>query len=115
MPNSLFRHGALLAGLVLAACGPEEGEVIEDKPAIGTLPSGASAGAGPDKAAVGTELCDLDVYQGLVGTNVAATTFPSDPRIRVFNVDDIVTRDYIPQRTNIVYDKAGRITQVYCG
>ena len=115
MPKPLLHPAALLAALVLAACGPEEGAVIEDKPAIGTLPSGASAGSGPDKAAVGTELCELDAYQGLIGTNVAATSFPSDPRLRVFSVDDIVTRDYIPQRTNIVYDKAGRITQVYCG
>ena len=103
-----------LAALSLAACGPEEGEVIKEPPKT-TLPSGAEAGTGGGKAVPGTELCDASAYAHLIGTNVAATTFPNDRNIRVFGVNDIVTRDYIPQRTNIVYDKAGRIMQVYCG
>ncbi len=110
-----LRLGAFLAILLLTACGPDNAEVIEDKPAIGTLPSGANTDSQTDEVAVGTEPCDLDPYRGLVGTNIAATTFPTGPRLRVFNIHDIVTRDYIPQRANIVYDNAGRITQVYCG
>ena len=73
------------------------------------------SGTGGGKAVPGTELCDASDYSGLIGTNVAATSFPKDRNIRVFSVDDIVTRDYIPQRTNIVHGTDGVIIEVYCG
>ncbi len=104
-----------LALTLLVSCGPDGGETIESPPRVATLPSGAEAGSGGGKAVPGTELCDASAYAHLVGTNVAATSFPSGPRMRVFGVNDIVTRDYIPQRTNIVHGENGIITEVYCG
>lgn len=114
MTYTLKHLGLLVAVLALAACGPDEGEVIKEPPKT-TLPSGAEPGTGGGKATPGTELCDASAYSHLIGTNVAATTFPVDPRIRVFGLSDIVTRDYIPQRTNIVHGPDGIITEVYCG
>ena len=109
------RLGPICALAFLAACGPDEAPVTEDPPKAGTLPSGAEAGTGGGEAAPGTELCDASAYSGLIGTNIAATSFPNDRRIRVFGENDIVTRDYIPQRTNIVHREDGTITEVYCG
>ncbi len=115
MTNPLTRFGLILSVAVLASCGPDGSDVIEPAPTSGVLPSGAQAGSGPKGAAPGTELCDASAYAGMIGTNVAAATFPVDPKIRVFGENDIVTRDYIPQRTNIVHDKNGIIREVYCG
>lgn len=113
IPNP--RLGLTLVVVLLASCGSDDAEVVEPAPQISTLPSGAETGTLGGKATPGTELCDASAYSGLVGTNVAATTFPVDPRIRVFGLNDIVTRDYIPQRTNIVHGEDGIITEVYCG
>lgn len=115
MSNPLKRLGLILLVAVLASCGPDSSDVIEPRPVSGVLPSGAQAGTGPKGAAPGTELCDASAYAGMIGTNIAAATFPSDPKIRVFGENDIVTRDYIPQRTNIVHDERGVIREVYCG
>jgi hypothetical protein len=115
MIKPLKRLGLILAAGVFASCGSGGSDVIVPAPNTGVLPSGAEAGAGKGEASPGTELCDASAYAGMIGTNVAAATFPSDPKIRVFGENDIVTRDYIPQRTNIVHDESGIIREVYCG
>jgi len=61
------------------------------------------------------ELCDAIDYRILVGTSVDDTAFPVGPRLRVFGANDIVTQDYIPQRTNVVYDASRKVIRVYCG
>ena len=61
------------------------------------------------------ELCDAVNYRILVGSSVDDTTFPVGPSLRVFGANDIVTQDYIPQRTNVVFDASRKIIRVYCG
>lgn len=61
------------------------------------------------------EECDAADYRHLVGTNIAAVTLPSGERMRVYGESDIITQEYIPQRTNIVYDAEGLILRAYCG
>lgn len=61
------------------------------------------------------ELCDAPEYRPLIGSNIASVSLPSDPFVRVFGKDDIVTQDYRPKRVNIVYDEKGVIFRVYCG
>lgn len=63
----------------------------------------------------GIEQCDAETYRPLVGTDVGSTRFPAGASLRVFGVNDIVTQDYIPQRTNVVFDRDRRILRVYCG
>lgn len=108
-----MRHFPLLACLVLLACAPtvpeDTGIVTADRPAPGPSEGGGGGGLAD------IELCDAGDYRPLVGSPVAATTFPTGPMLRVFGFNDIVTQDYIPQRTNIVYDGGGTITRVYCG
>ncbi len=100
------------ACLILAACAasaPNDRAPAEDR----ALPGPSEEIAGGGLAEI--ELCDAEEYRPLIGTDVAATSFPTNPNLRVFGVNDIVTQDYIPQRTNIVSDTAGRIIRVYCG
>ena len=61
------------------------------------------------------EQCDAINYRILVGSDVDDTSFPIDPSLRGFGESDIVTQDYIPQRTNVVYDRSRKIIRVYCG
>lgn len=101
---------ALLLGLT--ACAPT---APDDR-----VPSGDRALPGPSEEIPGggladIELCDAADYRPLVGSDVGATSFPTGPELRVFGVNDIVTQDYIPQRTNVVYDTSRRIIRVYCG
>lgn len=110
-----MRMIAILAVLALTACAPQ---APDDRADTGTVAAnrplpGPSEGGGEGLAAV--ELCKAKDYRHLVGQSVAAASFPQSPNLRVFGVNDIVTQDYIPQRTNIVHDDASRIVRVYCG
>ena len=61
------------------------------------------------------ELCDAEDYRPLIGSDVVSANLPEDPMLRVFGVDDIVTQEYLPQRTNVVYRADGTILRVWCG
>ena len=98
--------------LALSACAsstPDDREVSADRALPG--PSEQTEGGG----LADIELCDAADYRGLVGSDVGATSFPVGPQLRVFGQNDIITQDYIPQRTNVVYDTSRRIIRVYCG
>lgn len=107
----------VLCALALTACtstAPDDrGPDVAAPPA--SLPSGAEAGTGGGEAVPGTELCDASRYVSLVGQNISVVDLPTGPRLRVFSVNDIVTRDYIPQRTNIQHREDGVVVEVYCG
>ncbi|MGR3512493.1 MAG: hypothetical protein ACU0GG_06980 [Paracoccaceae bacterium] len=101
----------------LVACGPTEPNDATD---AGTDDNAQRALPGPSEAG-GTgglaeqELCDAIDYRILVGSNVDDTSFPVGPQLRVFGANDIITQDYIPQRTNVVHDNTREIIRVYCG
>lgn len=61
------------------------------------------------------ETCPADDYQGFVGSNIAAVTYPSDLRARVQRPGTVVTMEYDPTRMNIHVDEDGVITKVNCG
>lgn len=112
-----FSFGVLF--VVLAACAPE---VSDDTPAIVTevvsedgLEENATEVGGLEVRIPELEQCDAEEYRPLIGTPVAATTFATSDRLRVYGANDIITQDYLPQRTNVVYDAEGLITRVSCG
>ena len=109
-----LRHYLFVAGFagVLAACAPDTSPGPDTRPAAAELPEDEKSEGGEGLADI--ELCDAADYRDLIGSPVAATSFPEGSKLRVFTLTDIVTQDYIPQRTNIVHDK-GTITRVYCG
>lgn len=106
----MIRIASLL--ILLAACAPAAPDDRIEADADRPVP-GASEGGGSGLADI--ELCDAGSYRDLVGQPVDSTQFPVGPEFRVFGVNDIVTQDYIPQRTNVVYDTSRIITRVYCG
>ncbi len=101
-----LRIGPLL--ILLAACAPVPGD---DEPAIVTEVVVADVVEEPPAL----EQCDAADYRPLIGTTIAATTFPVDDRLRVFGENDIITQEYLPQRTNVVFGTDGLIARVYCG
>ena len=107
MRNQIFQAIAALG--LLAACAP----------AAPGEPAAARQDALPvdDKAPglADIELCDARDYRPLIGAHIASVTLPKGPRLRAFSVDDIITQEYIPQRTNVRYDSDGTIIEVYCG
>lgn len=119
MPPFFQCFGLILGVLILASCASDGTQVVEDITTGASLPSGAQAGDGTavDAEADGTstELCDAASYRSLIGTNISDAVAPEGTNLRVFSINDIVTRDFIPQRTNVVYETDGEITQVYCG
>ena len=106
-----FTFPALML-VAMTACAPTVPDDL-DQPEDRALPGPSEQIEGSGLAAV--ELCDAADYRGLVGSDVGATSFPVSSSLRVFGVNDIVTQDYIPQRTNVVYDTSRRIVRVYCG
>lgn len=102
-----------LLSLALAGCAAAAGEAIEPLTPVGGASGAAEADEGvPDPI---PEQCDAEEYRGLIGSSIAATTFAESPMLRAFSRSDIITQEYIPQRTNIVYSRDGIILRVYCG
>ena len=99
--------------LALSACAAEEPpfeEIVVDPEATAEV-----VDTGPQELIPDLEQCDADDYRPMIGTPVAAATFPQSDLLRVYSVTDIVTQDYLPQRTNIVVGADGLILRVSCG
>lgn len=90
---------AALIGLALAApaCAP-----------------GGEPGKQTREDATAQDACGAAQYSALVGTNIAAATFPADSGIRVIRPGDMVTEDFRPDRLNINVDADGVITSLEC-
>lgn len=70
-----------------------------------------SAPGGPDEATA-QDACGASGYAAMVGTNIAATTFPTG--VRVVAPDTMVTEDFRPDRLNVLVDAQGVITGFRC-
>lgn len=116
MPHSNLLISCLFAAGLLAGCAPvaDEDVIVTETVVPGDTPGGVVEGSEDGDTAL-AEQCDAEAYRGLIGNSIAATALPEDPMLRAFGVNDIITQDYRPQRTNIVYDAGGTITRVYCG
>lgn len=63
----------------------------------------------------GPAACPAPGYQSLIGKPLAAVTLPADLDLRIIQPGDAVTRDFRPERLNVVVDAKGVIARVYCG
>jgi hypothetical protein len=54
------------------------------------------------------DLCQAEEYRGMIGTPIAAATFPSG--VRTIGPDTIITEDFVPGRLNVLIDSRGLIT-----
>lgn len=106
----------LLPVLAIVACGPEAGTGSGVAVEPGNLPGAGGGANDPQGSLGGVELCDAPSYRPLVGQPVSAATFPAGPKLRVYSDSDVVTQEYMPNRTNVVYDDTtGLILRVFCG
>lgn len=86
---------ASAGALAVAACAPVE-------------PATPSTG--------GPQRCDAAASRSLIGTNVAAVSFPAGANVRVVCTTCPTTRDYRPDRLNVRFNEAtGIIESVDCG
>ncbi|MCX7357403.1 MAG: I78 family peptidase inhibitor [Alphaproteobacteria bacterium] len=106
--RKLFVTAACL--VALAACGQTT------TPATTTTETPATTTAAPQTAAEATaqDTCGASQYRAMVGTNIAAATFPSDGNIRVVMPNQAVTQDFRAERLNVITDANGVITSLEC-
>ena len=87
---------AIIALVLLAACGP-----------MVQTASDTTAPAGPDT-------CGAAAQQGLIGLDAAAALILPEPK-RVYRTDEAVTMDFQAERINVLLDNTDTIIAVRCG
>ena len=102
----------IAALLIVAACSPT-GETEEA--VVDSIVEGAEVAAEERSAPTVIEQCDAEDYRTLIDTSVSAATLPEGPMLRVYGENDIITQEYLPRRTNVVYDARKVVRNVYCG
>ncbi len=97
-------HMPLAAGMMLAV-------VATGMTACAPAGSGTSGGVVPPPS----DACGASKFQALVGQPLSAMDVKALPvQPRQIGPDMAVTADYRPDRLNVEYDKAKRITRVSC-
>lgn len=87
---------ALTAATIVVACAPMAGET-------------------PSRD-LSADQCRASASQSLIGTNVAAVSFPEGANVRIVCTTCPTTKDLRPDRLNIRFDQAsGIIRRVDCG
>ena len=100
------------AALALAACGQTTTPPTTETPATTEIPVAATPATAAEATAQDT--CGASQYSAMVGTNIAAATFPTDANIRVIMPNQPVTQDFSAQRLNVITDANGVITSLEC-
>ncbi|MGD9980052.1 MAG: I78 family peptidase inhibitor [Hyphomonadaceae bacterium] len=95
------------AVFALAACG---------QTATTETPEPAAETAAPLTAAEATaqDACGASQYRAMIGTNIAAATFPAGANIRIIQPNQPVTQDFSAERLNVITDANGVITSLEC-
>lgn len=95
---------------------PEGSSLSENSPAAEgvTAEEMPHSDVPPPSRAVFTDAeCD---YEGWVGKPVDEAAVKAEGRIyRVLTPDSMMTMDHNPERINVVHDKDGKVTRVWCG
>jgi hypothetical protein len=105
---------------LMAACAPTvpDQRVIEEDVLENTSDFPEANAIEPEPSEPGLadiELCDAKDYRHLIGAVAAQQNFPEGPEFRVYSVNDIITQEYLPNRTNVVVTMEGLVFRVYCG
>ena len=105
MRMMLFSAAAMLA---LAACSPPAetpAPAPEPVAPVVTAPTNA-------EEATAQDTCGASQYAAMVGTSIAAATFPEG--VRTIMPDTVVTQDFRADRLNVLVDANGVITGFQC-
>jgi len=102
----MIRASLAALALLATACAPP----------VSDTPKGDPYEAGPQtrEEATAQDTCGAAGYRGMIGTPLAAATFPATPNIRVIQPDSAVTEDFRPDRLNVIVDANGVITALEC-
>lgn len=84
---------------------------------MGLAVVGCAGGPAPENGAGEPVRCDAEATRpDLVGSHVGAVLFPPGAEVRLVCTTCPMTRDYRPNRLNLIYDEAtGIIQDVTCG
>lgn len=105
----MIRAGFFALTLLAAACSPPAEEKSEQ-------PAQQPAAAAPTtrEEATAQDTCGAAAYRAMIGTPLAAASFPATPNIRVIQPDTMVTQDFRPDRINVIVNASGIITGLEC-
>jgi hypothetical protein len=106
----MIRAGFIAVTLLAAACTPPAAEDQADQPEqveVSTAPT-------TREEATAQDTCGAAAYRAMIGTSIAAASFPATPNIRVVMPDSAVTQDFRADRLNVIVDAAGNITALEC-
>jgi hypothetical protein len=105
----MIRAGFFALTLLAAACTPpteEKGEEPAQDP-VSTAPMTRDEATAQDT-------CGAAAYRAMIGTSIAAASFPATPQIRVIMPGSVVTEDFRADRLNVIVDAGGNITALEC-
>lgn len=107
----MIRASIFAFALLAAACTPPASDTPPEQPAA--QPAASEA---PDtrEEATAEDTCGAGQYRALIGTNIAAASFPADANIRVIPPNSPVTMDFNAERLNVLLDANGVITSLEC-
>ncbi len=99
---------AIATAFVLQACAPSTPEYFQEVDVIATQAR--------TTAATTTQACNANTLQWMIGQPESVISGVSlvGP-VRVISINQTVSMDHNPTRTNFYLDTAGRITRVVCG
>jgi hypothetical protein len=95
------------AMLALAACGQAEAPPPAPEPEVPVVAAPTNA-----EEATAQDTCGASGYAAMVGTQIAAATFPEG--VRTIAPDTVVTQDFRADRLNVLVDANGVITGFQC-
>jgi hypothetical protein len=105
----MIRASILAFSLLAAACTPPA-EAPKEEP-VAEQPTAAPQ---TREEATAQDTCGAAQYSAMVGSNIAAVTFPADSGIRIIQPDTAVTQDFRADRLNVIVDANGVITALEC-
>ncbi|HET9230353.1 MAG TPA: I78 family peptidase inhibitor [Vitreimonas sp.] len=105
----MIRAGFFALTLLAAACTPPAEEKSEEpaQEPVSTAPT-------TREEATAQDTCGAAAYRAMIGTPIAAASFPATPQIRVVMPDSAVTEDFRADRLNVIVDASGNITALEC-
>jgi hypothetical protein len=105
----MIRAGFFALTLLAAACAPPTEDKAEE-------PAQEPVAAAPQtrEEATAQDACGAAQYRAMIGTPIAAASFPATPSIRVIMPDSVVTQDFRADRLNVIVDASGNITALEC-
>ncbi|HYD73322.1 MAG TPA: I78 family peptidase inhibitor [Candidatus Binatia bacterium] len=105
----MIRASLIAVSLLAAACTPPAEEKAEE-------PAQEPVAAAPTtrEEATAQDTCGAVAYRAMIGTPIAAASFPATPDIRVIMPDTPVTMDFRAERLNVIVDASGNITALEC-